>query len=197
MADEDTHHPLTGREAALLAIAIVLQRTPLTSRWAAERWEPVAVDVDRAASGPAAIAYRPLPAEAGNPAQRWRFTGYRLELHRSEAEGYHLNLTAPEPKVFVMWRMLEPEALEEGGPAARPELVTVSYNEAARMLDGGEQVDAVPLPPEIAAWMAPYVAQHYKPEPKRKVRRRDPLRDEARPAHTVHSPPKIHDPSSE
>jgi len=180
-----------------IALAIILQRTPLASRWAAERWEPVAVEVDRAANGPAAIAYRLLPAEAANPAQRWRFTGYRLELHRSEAEGYHLNLTAPEPKVFIMWRMLEPEAKEEGGPAARPELATVSYNEAARMLDGGEQVDAVPLPPVIAAWMAPDVAEHYKPEPKRKVRRRDPLRDEPPPAHTVHAPPKIHDPTGE
>jgi hypothetical protein len=181
----------------LLAIAIVMQRTPLASRWASERWEPVAVEVDHAGSDPAAIGCRLLPPEPGNLPQRWCFTGYRLELHRSEAEGYHLNLTAPEPKVFVMWRMLEPEALEEGGPAARPALATVSYNEAARMLDGGEQVDGVPLPPEIAAWMAPFVAEHYKPEPKRKVRRRDPLREEAPPAHTVHSPPKVHDPSSE
>ncbi len=100
-------------------------------------------------------------------------------MHRSEAEGYHLNLTAPEPKVFVMWRMVEPEDLVPGQPAARPHVVTVSYNEAARMLDGGEQVDAVPLLPQIRAWMEPFVAEHYKPEPKRKIRRRDPLRDGA------------------
>ena len=181
----------------MLAIAIVMQRTPLVSRWAAERWEPVAVEVDRAGADPAVIGCRPLPEEAGNPVQRWHCSGYRLELHRSEAEGYHLNLTAPEPKVFVMWRMLEPEALEEGGPAARPVLATVSYNEAARMLDGGEQVDGVPLPPDITAWMAPFVAEHYRPEPKRKVRRRDPLRDEAPAAHTQRSPPTVHDPSSE
>jgi hypothetical protein len=73
--------------------------------------------------------------------------------------------------------MVEPEDLMEGQPAARPHVVTVSYNEAARMLDGGEQVDAVPLPAAIRAWMEPFVTEHYKPEPKRKVRRRDPLRD--------------------
>jgi hypothetical protein len=58
-------------------------------------------------------------------------------------------------------------------------LATVSYNEAARLLDGGEQVDGVPMPAAIREWMAPFVAEHYKAEPRRKVRRRDPLRDES------------------
>ena len=157
-----------------LAISIVMQRTPVESRWAAERWEPVALAL--APPGGDAPRCERLPDEAG--ALRWRCNGFALELHRSEAEGYHLNLTAPAPMVFVMWRMLEPEAIEEGGPDARPELVTVSYNEAARLLDGGEQVEGLAMPAAVRAWMAPFVAAHYKPEPRRKVRRRDPLRDE-------------------
>lgn len=182
-----------------LDISIILQRAPVASRWISDRWEPVAVEV----ADPKAVVVPRAAAEvnsapsavrrtaAVDPTEhavyllhdsiqgtRWRFTGHALELHRSEGEGYYLNLTAPEPKVFVMWRMLEPEALVEGGPAARPELATVSYNEAARMLDGGEQVDAVPLPAEVRAWMEPFVAENYKPEPKRKVHRRDPLRDD-------------------
>ena len=47
------------------------------------------------------------------------------------------------------------------------------------MLDGGEQVDAVPMPAELLAWMKPFVAEHYKPEARRKVRRNDPFRDDA------------------
>ena len=43
-------------------------------------------------------------------------------------------------------------------------VVTVSYNQAARMLDGGEQVDAVPMPADILEWMKPFVAEHYQPE---------------------------------
>jgi hypothetical protein len=54
-------------------------------------------------------------------------------------------------------------------------LVTVSYNEASRFMDSGEQVDGVPMPREIAEWMHAFVAVHYKPEPRRKVRRNDPL----------------------
>jgi len=74
-----------------------------------------------------------------------------------------------------MWRKAEDAA---AAPGAFPVIVTVSYNEAARMLDGGESVDAVPLPDEIRRWMEPYVAEHYKPEPRKKVRRNDPFRDE-------------------
>ena len=52
-------------------------------------------------------------------------------------------------------------------------------------MDGGEMVDAVPLLPEVRAWMQPFVDANYKPEPKRKVRRnelyeRDDKREEGR-----------------
>ena len=53
-----------------------------------------------------------------------------------------------------MWRMSE----DGGDRRCIPVLVTVSYNEAARMMDGGERVDAVPMPAEIADWMGPFVA---------------------------------------
>jgi hypothetical protein len=150
-------------------VAVILRRTPLANRWASERWEPIAVEPDRAIAPlePARLDDDP------SGGTRWRFGGLRLELHPSEAEGYHLNITSPDPKVFVMWRYDE----SSGEPPARPAVVTASYNEAARMLDGGEQVDAVPLPPALLAWIEPFVAEHYKPEPRRKVHRNDPFRD--------------------
>jgi len=63
-----------------------------------------------------------------------------------------------------MWRM--------HGEEPRPHSVTVSYHEAARLLDAGEQVDAVAMPAGMAHWVAGFVEQHYRPEPK-KVRKRD------------------------
>jgi len=72
-----------------------------------------------------------------------------------------------------MWRACD----EQQTPPIRPEVITVSYNEAARLMDGGERVDAVPMPPAILAWLAPFVSEHYKPEPRRKVRRNDPFAD--------------------
>ena len=79
-----------------------------------------------------------LLAEDSEHAQ-WLHPGFAIELHRDEADGYYLNLTTETPYVFVNWRMVDDRAV--------PKIVTVSYHEAGRMMDGGEQVDGVPLPP--------------------------------------------------
>jgi hypothetical protein len=148
-------------------VAVVIEKIPLTNRWTSEKWQIGAVERD---DSPLRVAVKLSDDATGT---RWRFTGFAIELHASESEGYFLNITAPEPKIFVMWRMLDPESIASDGLSARPELVTVSYNEAARLMDGGEMVDAVPLFPELLVWMQPYVAANYKPEPKRKVRRNE------------------------
>ncbi len=142
-------------------VDVLMERIPLVNRWASERWQPSAV-----------VLRAPL---AHTPDNHWLCTGFEIELHPSEAEGYFLNLTSPDPRVFVMWRFHDDGAL----PLARPVLVTVSYNEAGRYMDGGEQVDGVPMLPAIASWMQPFIAQHYKPEPRRKVRRNDPFAADA------------------
>lgn len=148
-------------------VAVVIERIPLANRWASEQWRVGAVERD---DSPLDVAVRISDDASGT---RWRFTGLGIELHRSESEGYFLNITAPEPKIFVMWRMLEPESVTADGLCARPQLVTVSFNEAARLMDGGEMVDALPLLPDVLAWMRPFVDANYKPEPKRKNRRNE------------------------
>lgn len=148
-------------------VAVVIERIPLANRWASEKWQVGYVERD---DSPLEAVLRIADDANGT---RWRFSGFGIELHLSESEGYFLNITAPEPKIFVMWRMLEAERVGADGLAARPQLVTVSYNEAARLMDGGETVDAVPLLPEVLAWMQPFVAANYKPEPKRKARRNE------------------------
>jgi hypothetical protein len=162
-------------------VDVIMERVPLANRWASERWQPAAVEIraDRT-TGPAARDLVPGAgaAERIEPGgDRWRCSGFEIELHPTEAEGYFLNITAPDPRIFVMWRFFD-DAAE---PPARPVLVTVSYNEAGRFMDGGEQVDGVPMLPAIADWMRAFVAVHYKPEPRRKARRNDPLAD-AEPA---------------
>jgi hypothetical protein len=159
-------------------VDVIIERIPLQSRWASERWQPAAVEIASASSGVvpdrlAAPGTLPCIAEGGN---RWRCQGFEIELHPTEAEGYFLNLTAPDPRIFVMWRLFDDGAM----PTARPVILTVSYNQAGRYMDGGEQVDGVPMIPAIADWMRPFIAEHYKPEPRRKVKRNDPLGDEAR-----------------
>ncbi|HEY1325929.1 MAG TPA: DUF3305 domain-containing protein [Casimicrobiaceae bacterium] len=152
-------------QAARIPVDVVMERVPLQSFWASERWQPAAVVASDA------LAAQPSACERlqdyGDRA-RWRCGGFEIELHPTEVEGYLLNLTSPDPKAFVLWRLFD-----DGEPPARPVIVTVSYNEAGRFLDAGEQVDGVPLPEPVAQWMRVFVARHYKPEPRRKGRRDD------------------------
>ena len=81
------------------------------------------------------------------------------------------NLTSGEPSIMVKWRLPEDESGvvgDEGEPL--PLAITLSYDEAGRWMDGGERVDRVPMPGEMAVWLAEFVQLHWKPEEKRKRR---------------------------
>ena len=155
-------------------VAVIMQRIPLVNPWSDERWEAVAVEVAEA-------------VDRGSEACRRRRGRYVLALpglfrraaSGPRAEGYYLNASATEPKVFVLWRMAEEDDAAE--PRARPLIVTLSYGEAARFLDVGEQVDAVPIPGVLLAALQSFVAAHCRPEPRKKVKRNELYEgDEAR-----------------
>jgi hypothetical protein len=92
------------------------------------------------------------------------FGPFDISLFKDEAEGYFLNTSSGDPRAFVMWR------LGDGGMEGEPEVksVTLSYNEAARLMDAQERVDTVALPAVFRGWLEGYVAEHYRPEPKKK-----------------------------
>ena len=138
-------------------IAVVMQRRPAKSRWADVVWEPFGI-VPGHEGGE-----RKLLVDHDGVAQ-WLHPGFKLELHRDEAEGYYFNVSAPEPRVFVLWRM--------EGEHALPVHVTASSDEAGRWLDGGHSVDGVPMPPEIYAWVGDYVEKNYRPQPQKRFKPR-------------------------
>jgi hypothetical protein len=135
-----------------------MERTALENRWVTEKWEAKGIVRDET---PAESASRVI-VDTGDMRQVL-FPGYELKLQRHEAEGYYLNITSPQPKVFVLWRMKE-------DAAPRPEMLTASYNEGTRWADSGEQVDGVALPPELLGWIAEFVEAHYEPEPPKRKR---------------------------
>jgi len=71
-------------------------------------------------------------------------------------------VSSDEPSVFVSLRT------DEDTGAAHPFQVTLSYNEAARWMDSNERVERVPAWPDLADWVAAWVAANYKPEPKKR-----------------------------
>ena len=133
-----------------------MQRRSLRHRWADEKWE--AFGVVRGEENDPETVQRML---MNDTITQYLVKGFRLELFRDETEGYFLNMTAPQPTVFIVWRK------EEGQDIAMPVQATVSYGEAARAMDSSENVDAVPMPLEIQVWLSDYVEKNYTPEPKK------------------------------
>jgi hypothetical protein len=145
-------------------LAVIMERKTLDNKWASHHWEAIAVVPD---NDPEGAAPRRLIEEPATT--QWLFPGLELRLYSDEAENYLLNVGAPEPRVFVMWRPSE-MAGEVG--LATPQRVTVSYGEAARMMDSGEQVDGVPLPDDLLGWIEDFARGHYRPPEKKQKGKR-------------------------
>lgn len=145
-------------ETEAICIGVIMQCTPLSSRWQPFQWQPIEI-VGRVGPASAPHCLRNDPADT-----RWLFTGIDVTLCSTEAEGYFLNISAPAPCWFVMWRIEEVDGVE----LAVPKMVTLSYNEAARLMDGGERVDTMPVSAEILERLTAFTHDYYHPEPKRK-----------------------------
>lgn len=142
-----------------IQIGVVMQRVRLSNRWQSYQWRPLEILLDHLMPGAGPRCLRQDETDT-----RWLFGGFDIRLFSDEAEGYFLNATSPNPCWFVMWR-IEPFA---DGEIAVPKFITLSYNEAARLMDGGEQVDTLAASPDIVASLAAFVAEHYQPEVKKK-----------------------------
>jgi len=143
--------------SSVVLCSVIMERTRGHDRWATERWEAKEILRDMPAGN---RTQRVVHSDEST--QRILFPGLPLRLDPREAEGYYLNITSPQPKVFVLWRM--------AGEIARPEHITASYSEGAGWADSGENVDSVALPDELLPRIANLVAEHYRPEPRREPR---------------------------
>jgi hypothetical protein len=145
------------------AVSIVMQRVTLQNRWQSFQWKLLEI-LPELPNGTDALAVI-IPDFADDEADvRCVFPGFSVELFVDEAPGYFLNLSADAPCWFVMWRLDD----VAGQEIAIPKSITLSYNEAARWMDAGEQVDTLELSGEIAGWLASYTQKYFQPEIKRK-----------------------------
>jgi hypothetical protein len=139
-------------------LAVIMQKRHINNRWATEVWEPVAVLSDASPGGEPEQLARPDGVE------HWIFRGLQLTLRREDAEGYYLNISALEPRVFVLWHLDNDRGV--------PQRVTADYNHACTWMDAGEQVDSVAMPPDVYAAISDFTREHYRPEPKKRIRPR-------------------------
>ena len=147
-------------EPPTLNVAVLIERRKNPSPW--EEWRFQILDV---LQDDGRFGSEPRVLRDDGRTRQTLYPGHAVTLHRDEGEGYYLNLTSGQPVWFVMWR------IDDADPSqARPERVTLSYNEAGRLLDAQERVDNTPLPSEVREWLQAYADAHYRPEPKRRQR---------------------------
>ncbi len=139
-------------------LSVILAREAVESRWESHRWHLLGVVPD-VGGAPRIMVETPETLQ-------FIFPGLTVTLFPDEAEGYYLNASSGEPSVFVSIRH------DDGQADPYPFQATLSYNEAARWMDGGEKVDRVLAWPDLAEWMGAWVEQNYRPEPKRRQRPR-------------------------
>ncbi|MFM1927698.1 MAG: hypothetical protein RIR28_281 [Pseudomonadota bacterium] len=140
-------------------VRVLIHQRPQASQWQPFRWELASVTwCEDLSPEESAGTFSCGPTEAG--------CFFKVTLYPDEADGYYLNCTADYPAWFVHWR------LDEEDPMARPKVnfVTLSYNEAGRILDSGELVENLPVDPNTAAWLAAFTQEHFVPEPRKRQR---------------------------
>ena len=141
------------------AVSIVMEKVAINNRWQSHLWRPAGIlPDDGSRAGPTELGEREALRQVLWP-------GFVLQVHADEAEGIFLNITSPEPYVFVTYRF------EEETGDAFPHSLTLSYNEAARWMDAQEKVEGVAMPAEIFAALSDWVRDNYRPpEKKRRIR---------------------------
>jgi hypothetical protein len=142
------------------SLSVIMQRLPINNRWQSHQWKPLEVLPDV----PGVHAHLLLD---NDDEQRWLFPAFEARLYVDETPGYFLNLSSETPCWFIMWRFEE----INGQQVAVPKSLTLSYDEAARQIDGGEQVDTLPISDEVAGWLAEYTQQHFRYEGKKQRKR--------------------------
>lgn len=135
-------------------ISVILERHAVQSRWETHRWLLAGVAPDEGGEA------RTVAEDEG--LLRRLYPGVALTLYPGEAEGYYLNSTSDEPSVFVALRV------EEASGEPYPYQATLSYNEAARWMDGSERVERARAWPDLAQWLGAWVEANYRPEPKQR-----------------------------
>lgn len=133
-------------------IGVVVERHAIESRWATHRWLPGAVLIEV----PEAAPWTKLSEDGG--VARYYAGPATITLVPSEAESYLYNLASAVPQI---WIVLRPVEAPTEGPDVELDAVTVAAGEAEVLAGGADLVvEAAPMPPEIAEWVARFVADH-------------------------------------
>ncbi len=144
------------------AVAVVTAREPVeNNRWITERWRVLGV-----VPASAAAADERQLIRSGPEGEQYLWSGFRIQLRKSDADAYYFNLIGQNPSLQVVCQTLDDGEL-------RPVLVTADYIDAMAHHEAGAEVQAAAIPPEVYVWLERHVLEHYSPEEKQPRRKHD------------------------
>jgi len=150
---------------AKIAVGVVVERRKAQSQWIDFTWKPITV----LAGLPETSPWTKL-SEDGD-ATTFYAGGAEIALYRTETANYRDNLGSGAPR---LWVALRPTGVE---PPYEIFSVTADPAEGEAWTEaGGDLVDVVPMPEQVAAVLDAFVAEHHVEQPfhKRERDRADP-----------------------
>lgn len=127
-------------------VGVVLRRRAIDNPWVDHMWSPVTVLEEVPATAPWTI----LSQEAG---ETLYYAGRAtIDLFSTDTASYRDNLADGAPRIWIALRH------QDGGPELELTKVTADPTEGEAMFESGTDViGTVPMPPDIASWIAAFV----------------------------------------
>ena len=131
-------------------VGVVLRRRTIENPGIDHMWSPVTILENVPATAPWTV----LSQEEG--ATLYYAGAAFIDLFSAETTNYRDNLADGSPRIWVALRR------QDGGPELELTKVTADPTEGEAMFESGTDViGTVPMPPEIAAWIAAFVDEFH------------------------------------
>jgi len=131
-------------------VGVVLRRRAIDNPWIDHIWSPVTILEEVPSTAPWTVLSR------DGDATLYYAGGATIELFSSETANYRDNLIDGAPLIWVALRR------QDGGSELELTKVTADPTEGEAMFESGTDViGTVPMPPDIASWIAAFVDEFH------------------------------------
>ncbi|HKH01079.1 MAG TPA: DUF3305 domain-containing protein [Bradyrhizobium sp.] len=131
-------------------VGVVVRRRSIDNPWIDHMWSPVMI-LDEV---PATAPWTVLSNESD--ATTYYAGAASLDLFSSDTANYRDNLAKGEALIWVALRQ------QDGGPELELTKVTADPTEGEAMFESGcDVIGTVPMPPDIASWVAAFVDEYH------------------------------------
>jgi hypothetical protein len=131
-------------------VGVIVRRRSIDNPWIDHVWSPVMI-LDEV---PAAAPWTVLSSDSDGTS--YYAGSASIDLFSSDTANYRDNLAAGEPRIWVALRQ------QDGGPELELTKVTADPTEGEAMFESGcDVIGTVPMPADVASWVAAFVDEFH------------------------------------